>query len=217
MGRRSPPLIAVDRPNCRGKSPPGSPILRSLLLIAALFSLGLWPAGCSRAEALSDDKPIEPAADSESRQIPVGLLNGYDGVVVITPEAEPGVDVSPGMLGNLRESIHRELGRRALKQSIPPVLAPDAVARGTRAEIRTRIDAVERRERRRFRWFGRKVTDFSVHVSVRFVDAATEEPLDDWADLGELIGPAEGRTLGAAMQEVTIQVGVHVSRDQRKL
>jgi hypothetical protein len=191
--------------------------LRSLLLIAALFVLGLWPAGCSRPEALSDDKPIEPATDSEARQIPVGLLNDYDGLVVITPEAEPGVDISPGMLGNLRESVHRELGRRALNQSIPPVLAPDAVARGSRAEIHTRIDTVERNQRRRFRWFGRKVMDFSVHVSVRFVDTTTEEPLDDWADLGELIGPAEGRTLGAAMQGVADQVVAHVARDQRKL
>ncbi|NUP88241.1 MAG: hypothetical protein HUU25_00305 [Candidatus Sumerlaeia bacterium] len=147
--------------------------------------------------------------------IPTRLLDGYDALVILPPQASEGLRVSvpEGSLAMLETEIRREISGFALNRLAPPPLQSNASFRGRSAELHVnvvRCDEVSVESR-----FSRTATRIEIDVAVQFVDSETYEPLADWVNLGEAAGPATGRSVADALRAAAHQVALHIVRDRR--
>lgn len=149
--------------------------------------------------------------------VPSGLLYECDVLAVPQATADEGVALSEGNLAALSLDTRRLLSQMVYPYQIPPVLDENTPHRGTTGLIMIRVTDLERSQRRRWGWIGPAASVVSLNASVQFVLAETEEPLSDWVDLGEFLGPAEGANLRTALRALAQQVTDYVLRDVQGL
>ena len=168
------------------------------LSLALLLSLALF------ACVTSPSPPID---------VPTDLLYGRDSLLIPLPTAAEGVSISEGTLERFQQTLINRLTTLTLRYDLPPILPTDADFRGDPAEIRVRVDSLERIQRERPLGLGPAANVVEVGISVQFAEPDGGEPLGEWVDLAEIHGAAEGATQAEALEQASRQVMNHVLRD----
>ncbi|MBN1477700.1 hypothetical protein JXA47_13180 [Candidatus Sumerlaeota bacterium] len=150
---------------------------------------------------------------SPTSDIPTDLLYGRDCLLIPLPTAGEGVAISEGTLERFQQTLINRLTTLTMRYDLPPVLPADADFRGEPAEIRVRVDSLERTQRERPLGLGPPIDVVEVGVSVQFAEPNGGEPLGDWVDLAEIHEPAEGATQADALEQAARQIMAHVLRD----
>jgi hypothetical protein len=149
--------------------------------------------------------------------IPTDLLYGRDCLLIPLPTAAEEVAIGEGTLERFQQTLLNRLGTLTLRYDLPPILPPDADFTGDPAEVRVRVDSLERTQRERLLGLGAPHSVVEVGISVQFAEPNGGEPLGDWVDLAEVHGHAKAPTQAEALEQAARQVMGHVLRDAQGL